>query len=238
MAEPLPEGYQDALRQCTGLAANLLRMATEEPKEIACQNSKDKADFEPKIFTTQPKNGKRRKNKRTIIEEGTAKSRLSSIERELGLSGLFEGEVYHLSFDCPKPLAKAFKEATKANGTSICKELQKYALSYVVEHHIEKSAFGSTISKILKPKLTIENLNFEQYVQNRPRRLLRGVEVRGARDVSGVSGESLTCMIGVCDKPAVEVMVYQPKGKESKDYRVCAFHASAYAGVNSWRFKK
>jgi hypothetical protein len=85
---------------------------------------------------------------------------LSSIERELSLTGLFEGGNNHLTLDCPKPLAELFKEATKANGTSVCKELQKYALSYCVNYVLGKHAYGSTLSKVLNPKLTIENLDF------------------------------------------------------------------------------
>ena len=64
---------------------------TEESKEIACSNSKEKPRFSPKIFTTQPKNGKRRKNKSLErYEDSIAETYLFSIEQKLGLSGLFE----------------------------------------------------------------------------------------------------------------------------------------------------
>lgn len=152
------------------------RQAPErEQADFPPKKTKEKNGFSPKIFTTHPKNGKPRKNKTAkTIEEGIAPSNLFSIEKMLGLNGLFDGELKHVSFDCPTNLREAFKHATRENGTSYCKELQKYIICYVATHHAEKMAFGNTLSKILKPKLVIENLNFEQYVQSRPRRLIRG----------------------------------------------------------------
>lgn len=149
-------------------------MAEPEKADFSPKNAVEKADLSAKSFTTKPKNGKRRKNKSLEqYEDSTAKSRLFSIEQKLGLTGLFDGKVYHLSFDCPKPLAELFKEATKANGTSVCKELQNYALTYVVNYGLQKSAFGNTLSRVLKPKLSVQNLNVTQYVQSRPRRYAR-----------------------------------------------------------------
>lgn len=179
--------------------------------------SKEKAVFIPKTFVTRPKNGKRRKNRNSIFEDSTAKSSLFSIEEKLGLKGLFEGPHNHLNFDCPKPLAKLFKEATRHNGTSICKELQKYALSYVVNYGLEKQSFGSTLSKVLKPKLTIENLNFEQYVQSRPRRLLRRAEVH-------FSEEKSVCGFADCKNEAIGRAVWLARNQV---YRLCEKHLDA-----------
>jgi hypothetical protein len=184
--------------------------------------------FKPVTFTTHRKqhNTKTESLEKTNLR--TAKSSLSSLESELGLNGLFEGGHNHLNFDCPKPLVLAFKTATKANGTSVCKELQKYALSYVVSYSIEKTAFGNTLSKVLKPKLTIQNLNFEQYCQSRPRRLIRRVE---AETVTG-EGE-LTCQVSGCLNGAVGVGVHVDSGKK---YRLCALHLEAYAdSPKLWR---
>jgi hypothetical protein len=173
------------------------------------------------------------RNANDIKAQGIAKSRLFSIEKELGIDGLFDGDVYHLSFDCPKSLASAFKESTRANGTSVCKELQKYALSYVTADHIEKSAFGSTLSKILKPKVTIGELKFEQYVQSRPRRLLR-LE-------TGINGDNpeksnQTCGIGDCKKPSTDKALHVPSGRV---YPLCTMHANYYRELSSkiWTFR-
>jgi hypothetical protein len=165
----------------------------------------------------------------------TSESLLSSIEKELGLQGLFDGEVFHLSFDCPKPLAKAFKQATHDNGTSICKELQKYALTYVTKDHIEKSAFGNTLSKVLNPHIAIENLNFEQYCQTKPRRWNK----KSTEQVKGVNnfGEEFHfCEIGDCRQPAVSIMIYS---QNKREYRVCLLHHKEYSRKNrDWIFKK
>jgi hypothetical protein len=67
-----------------------------------------------------------------------AGSMLSEVAKELGLEGLFEGEIRHTSFDNPKNLGEAFKMECKANGSSVCKELQKFELSYIVSSRIEK----------------------------------------------------------------------------------------------------
>lgn len=177
------------------------------------------------VFTTHRK---KPKNKYSIFGDSIGNSRLSSIEQELGLTGLFDGIVYHLSFDCPKPLALALKKATHDNGTSICKELQAFALSYVVKDHIEKSAFGNTLSKVLDPHLTIENLNFEQYVQSRPRRLVRHVEPQ----VVTVDCE-VKCGFVDCREAAVGKGVFLQNGKE---YPLCSVHLlEAQGKPRDWR---
>jgi hypothetical protein len=158
--------------------------------------------------------------------------RLFDIEKELGLEGLFDGEIYHLSFDCPKPLAKAFKKATHDDGTSICKALQKYMLIYVTADHVEKTAYGNTLRKVLKPNIAI-GLNFEQYCQTKPRRWIKKSpeEVKGTNN----SGKKFSfCEIGTCSNPAIAVMVFL---KEKKDYRVCLLHQKEYSKNDSWTFK-
>jgi hypothetical protein len=176
--------------------------------------------------------------RRTIPGKATtnsiANSRLLSIEKELGLQGLFDGEIYHASFDCPKPLAKAFKKATHDNGTSICKELQKYMLIYLTADRMEKTAYGNTLSKVLEPKIAIGQFNFEQYCQTKPRRWIR----KNPEDVKGVtrSGEKFTfCEIGDCHNPAIAVMVYLEK---KNDYHVCLLHKKEYDKNASWQFKE
>jgi hypothetical protein len=203
---------------------------TENKDCFSPKNLLEKECFAPTTFTTQPKHNHKPTKTKSLDKTTlcTAKSSLSSLESELGLNGLFEGGHNHLNFDCPKPLVLAFKAATKANGTSVCKELQKYALSYVVSYSIEKTAYGSTLSKVLKPKLTIQNLNFEQYVQNRPRRLMRNVEPESVT----VSGE-LTCQISGCCNASVGLGNYLPSQKE---YRLCDKHLKEYSDApREWR---
>jgi hypothetical protein len=153
-------------------------------------------------------------------ENCIAKSRLFPIEETLELDGLFDGKLYHLSFDCPKNLALAFKQETRDNGTSICKELQKYMLSYVSSARMQKTAFGNTISRVLKPSLTIENLNFEQYCQTRPRRYVRNVE-----PVDVTRNLEVACEVAGCRNAALSEAVYLPRDEL---YRVCEVHLSEF----------
>jgi len=106
-------------------------------------------------------------------QDSSAKSMPFSVEnaeKYLGLEGLFDGKMTHLSFDCPKPLREAFKQECKANGTSTCKTLQHYMVAYVTTSRLKKHALGNTISKVFDVPLTIGSLNFEQNVQSRVRR--------------------------------------------------------------------
>jgi hypothetical protein len=167
------------------------------------------------------------------IENSIANRRLLSVEKELGLEGLFDGPLYHLSFDCPKPLARAFKEATHRDGTSICKELQKYMLIYLTADHVEKTAYGNTLRKVLKPNIAI-GLNFEQYCQTKPRRWInKSIEQVKGTDNSGKKFSF--CEIGNCDNPAIAVMTYS---KEKNDYRVCLLHQKEYCKNDFWIFKE
>ncbi len=74
---------------------------------------------------------------------------LSEIEEILSINCLFEGEMTHLSFDCPKNLRQAFKQECKANSVSVCKMLQNYQLTYIVVSRLKKHAYGNTLSKLV-----------------------------------------------------------------------------------------
>jgi hypothetical protein len=174
------------------------------------------------------KRSKAKKKQNRKNDQSIAQSMLLSMEEKLGLADLFQGELTHLSFDCPLNLREAFKKVTKANGTSICKELQKYMLGYIVANHAKKHAFGDTLSKVLKPEVVIENLSSVQYIQNRPRRLMRQVPSEIL-----TSDGALTCQIGSCCKEAVGKAVYLKTGKE---YRVCVAHLENYSDCSqAWR---
>jgi hypothetical protein len=189
-------------------------------------NSKEKDGFSPIIFTTHPKNGHRHKKKtNSIYEDSIAKRRFFSIDEELKLKGLFEGKLYHLSFDCPKPLGLTFKQATHDNGTSICKELQKFMYIYLVAVQTQKTALGNTISKVPKSNLNI-NLTSNQYVQSRPRRLVRNVEPQKLT----LDGK-LTCQIGNCNNLSDGKGVYLETGKE---FLLCKLHLNEYSKSSLW----
>jgi hypothetical protein len=186
--------------------------------------SKDKECFFPKIFTTHPKNGKRRKNKKTIYEDSIAKSLLPSIEKTLGLTDLFGGKIVHVSFDCPNNLRIAFNEACKFENRSSCKIQQEIMASHVIAVQTKKHALGNTMSRLVDANFTIENLNFGQYVQSRPRRLIRNVEPETL-----TSSGLLTCQIGngTCLNQAIGKGVYLKTGKE---YRLCKVHLESFVG--------
>jgi len=99
-----------------------------------------------------------------------AGSMLQNVAGELGLEGLFEGKIKHAYFDCPINLREAFKQEAKLNGSSVCKELQKFQLSYIVASRIKKHALGNIMSKIVDLPVTIQSLNLNQYVQSSVRR--------------------------------------------------------------------
>jgi hypothetical protein len=196
--------------------------------------SKEEACFSPKIFTTNSKNGKRRPNKKTIIEDSIAKSMLSSIDANLDKSELFGGNIVHTSFDCPKNLREATKQAAKANGSSLCQILRLLMLAYVKSEYVKKHALSNTLTTD-KPSIVIESLNSYQYVQNRPRRLNRQVEPQNIT-IDGLP----KCEIGDCRNAAVDVLIYQPRGKEAKKYPVCLMHETKLLNERGtvWRLSK
>jgi hypothetical protein len=197
-------------------------------KEEHAINTIETPNYNPKAFTTHRKHNHKTK---PIYDYSIAESMLKSIDSTLCLDSLFDGNIVHLSFDCPVNLRSAFNAETKHNGTSICKELTHFMAQYVFSSLVKKHALGNTISKIAETNFTIESMNFTQNVQSRPRRLLRSVEVEGA-----VASE--VCMIGDCRRPAVDLMVYSRKGEESVERMVCAFHSSEFAKCKEWSFKR
>jgi hypothetical protein len=185
------------------------------------------------VFTTHRKHI-HRKQRNSLP---TAKSNLfsiDSVERELGLTALFSGNMTHTSFACPFNLREAFKAETKLNGTSTCQELRRFMSAYIASSRMKKIAFGSR--QIFDSKISIGEMNFTQNVQNRTRRDLS----RNPETVVNDSELDNRCMIGngSCHNPAVSVMVYQPKGEDAKEYPVCSDHASKLAEINAWRFKR
>lgn len=128
-------------------------------------------------YTTEPKN---KPNK--PMEKRIANSMLFPIEQTLNVDSLFDGKLVHLSFDCPTNLREALNAETKANNTSTCKVLQYLASVYVVKSRIQRHALGNTFSKVLDGKFSIGEMNFTQYVQTRPRRLIRKIETERVKE--------------------------------------------------------
>jgi hypothetical protein len=108
--------------------------------------------------------------------------------------GLFTGKVVHTSFDCPINLREAFKQVTKANGSSECKELCAYMAARVITSEYNKACFTNTMGV---PKLVIEKLEIPTYVQSRKRRFKREVTEEEIEEIF----ESPTCTF--CSNHAV-----------------------------------
>jgi hypothetical protein len=199
--------------------------------------SQENDSISTKIFTTHPKSRKRRINKRlSNFKYSIAKSQLLSIEKELGLEGLLEGKMVKQTIRMPFNLREAFKKENKANGTSTCKTSIELQMAWLLKSRMQKTAFGSTISKIIDANFTIESMNFTQNVQSRVRRNIRqnsGVDL----SVDGLP----QCTIGRdCGNAAVDVLIYQPKGKPPKEYPVCLMHETKLLGEGGtvWRLSK
>lgn len=135
------------------------------------------------------------------------------------MEGLFKGKLVHESFDCPVTLRDAFKDECKQNGSSVCKELQKYELSYIVSSRIKKHAFGNTFSKLANIPVTIGNLNLHTYVQSRVRRY-------GPQEQ-----EVMLSKCAYCGKPAVGRFRWNKSGKI---YELCSFHSEEFVDDKTW----
>ena len=70
-------------------------------------------------------------------------------------------------------LRTAFNEECRINGESACKVRQKLDASYVVSSRMKRHALGNTMSKLVDVPFVIKKMEFNQYVQSRPRRLVR-----------------------------------------------------------------
>ena len=199
---------------------NTKDLACSEPIEKHALNTIDNTEqpsLNPKAFTTKRKHNHKTKPN---YEYSIAKSMLFPIEQTLELEGLFKGEMTHLSFDCPTNLRNALVTEAKQNGTSVCKILTQYGANYVLTSRIKKHALGDTINRLSDMKISIGEVNFEQNVQSRPRRFVS----RNPEAVVVDAELDNCCMIGSCSNEAKEVMIYQPKGKEAKEYQVCTLH--------------
>ena len=152
---------------------------------------------------------------------------LNPIEEMLGLDGLFGGNIVHLSFDCPLNLRKALKAEAKANGASVCKILQYYAVLYVAKSRIEKHALGNTLKRIFDPNFIVGDMNFTQYVQTRRRRRIKKtVEI----DEETETTEMLVCGYRGCNNEAIGKGMFQGK----REFFLCADHFALAKNNRDW----
>ena len=172
-----------------------------EPKDMPRKNK----------HTKDKKPSKHKKNTNSKNGDSIAGSMLREVAEQLGLDGLFDGKIVHVSFDCPLNLRKAFMREIKENGSSACKELQKFMASYVVVSRLKKHALGNTLSKLVDMPVVIENLSLNQYVQSRPRRHVRNVGF-------------VKCEARGCGEPA-EFRFHHYNGRV---YNLCGRHVEEY----------
>ena len=121
-------------------------------------------------------------------------------------------------------LVKQFNLASQALFGSTCNAVESYMAGIVGCYQNQKLVGVNPSSTV-----SIGEIKIERNLRER-----RKVVV----DRGEVAEIDNRCMIGSCDKLAVEVAVYQPKGKEAKELQICAYHASAYAGNPVWRLKR
>lgn len=208
------------------------------PINQACQNTKEKNAILSKdntTFTTK-KGTSKHKHKQTM-DLPITESMPFTIDDLVTKQALFEGKLTHLSFDCPTNLRTAFNHATKQNGSSVCKMLQQYMAAYVTATMIKKHALANMkidVEKQTVVNVGINELSFNQNIQNRPRRLLNPAV--NSEVVETVEGADY-CEIGngECRNPAKDVMRYKPTKKE---YRVCSVHSAKFAGRDVWELVK
>lgn len=200
----------------------------------------EKDSFSSKIFTTAPKSGRRKPNKRKqIYEDSKAKSYLSSIEQELGIEGLLEGDEVKSCFKTYKKLRDDFKKECKANGTSVCEELNHLEASYIIQSRMKKLSLSNTMSKLVDTRFSVGSINFTQQIQSRPRRYIQKPEIviEPEPEVSTVSLCGICIGGKPCGKPAIAKGTYRSyKGKEeyvTKEFLVCQFHYQSYVKSNS-----
>jgi hypothetical protein len=205
---------------------------SEESKEKTIRSPKISIEKKSNSFTTHPKSGKRRKNKKSTFKDSIGQCYPFSIEQKLGLTKLFEGTWVQENFKLPLNLRTAFNVETKLNGDSSCQEQRRFMFNYVAASRIERLSLGDTLSKIVSPKFSIGQMNFTQNVQSRPRRY-----VSNNPDAELTVDGSHQCQFGDCENVAVETWVYQPKDGKPDEREICASCVRRFAGSSSWHFK-
>jgi hypothetical protein len=129
-----------------------------------------------------------------------------------------------------KKLKNDFNQASKAFSGSTCSAIEYIMAAYVgvaKTHQINGVYPTLTVNPI-----EIGEIKIERNLRERRKDVV-------ARTPGELAVETETrCMIGSCDKLAVEVATYHPKGAEAKEYQVCTFHASSFAGSNVWSVRK
>lgn len=142
-------------------------------------------------------------------------SKINSIVKAcLPFSDLLDGPIVHLSFDCPKNLRLAFKQATHSTGQTVCFVLRGFMQQYIVSQHYRKACFPNTLQPV-----KIENMILPTYVKSRVRRVQ---VVDGFEDVD-------TCRF--CGGKAIGKFRYK---KTRQVFPLCEFHAKVNLESKSW----
>lgn len=200
---------------------------------------------ESRLFTTHRKKPtKRLYRKHEAIDDNSdsiTNSNLSSNDYLVDLLGLKDlvtelddkttGKHPHLSFDCPTKLRDAFKEATRAQKSNVCDELQKFQVSYVIAYRLKKNTFGNTLSKLLPTEISIGSVNLNQYTQARVRRK-PDVAVKSEPEVEPEPKPETPaiqhCGFNGCMEPAIAKATnrsYKGNGEYAfKEFLVCQKH--------------
>ena len=130
-----------------------------------------------------------------------------------------------------KKLKLAFAEASKQFSGSTCSAIEYIMAAYVGVAKTQQ--INGVYPTLTMNPITIGEIKIERNLRERAK---VPYEVAKAGRVEG-EGFNL-CEVGECDKPFVDVMIYQPKGKQPIEKQICAYHSGAFAGNPVWRLKR
>ena len=145
--------------------------------------------------------------------------------------GIWNNPRVPMTVRVDKKLKSAFTEASKAFSGSTCSAIEYIMAAYVGVAKTQQ--INGVYPTLTMNPIEIGEIRIERNLRER---IKVPYEVAKAGKVEG-EGFNL-CEIGECDKPFVDVMIYQPKGKAPIERQVCAFHSAAYAGSKDWRLTK
>jgi hypothetical protein len=144
--------------------------------------------------------------------------------------GIWSNPRVPMTVRVDKKLKTAFNEASKHFSGSTCSAIEYIMAAYV-------GAYKNQQINRVHPELTVQPIEIGEIKIERNLRERRKVTFEDAKANVVVGTGFNLCMIGECDKPVADVMIYQPRGKAAQEFRVCAYHSSEYAKSNAWSFK-
>jgi hypothetical protein len=181
----------------------------------------NKAPAENKLATPENIKALRRKTQLRIDDSLTGVNRVHT--HGVGLWGN-PRVVFGVRVD--KGLKKQFTLASQALFGSTCNPVECFMATIVgMAKHQENFR--------VNPSLTINGLEIKIERNLRERRKISNEEAK-INETSKLE----SCSIPKCGRPAVEIMIYQPKGKTPKEYLVCLIHSTEYTKSPVWSSKK